>query len=69
MPKTSGYHYAGTVDGALAVEVDIPCEGSVTLTWKPQEYPGKSGSMELPQDLFLAVVNAYIAERKLPKIP
>jgi hypothetical protein len=65
MPKTEieGYHFTQTEDGAFAIEVDNPCEGIVTLTWKPQEYPGKPTTIELPAALFLPSVQSYLRER------
>ena len=62
--KIPGFHFSQSEDGAFAVEVDIPCDGVVTVTWKAGEYPSKSAVMELPQGLFLAAVKAYLAEHE-----
>ena len=60
--KIPGYHFASSEDGAFAIEVDVPCDGVVTVTWKSGEYPSKSAVAELPQVLFLAAVKSYLAE-------
>lgn len=57
-----GYHYAASADGQLAIEADAPCEGAVTVTWKPQAYPGKNAEAVIPQDLFAEVATKYVTE-------
>lgn len=66
MPKTDqkipGYHFEQSVEGAFALEVDVPCEGVTTITWRPQEYPGKPASMEIPTVLVLPATESYVRE-------
>jgi len=57
-----GYHYASSIDGQLAIESDAPCPGAVTLTWKPQAYPGKNAEAVIPQDLFAEAATKYVTE-------
>lgn len=63
-PEIPGYHHHQSPDGAFTLEMDTPCEGAVTLTWEPDEYPGKSSKMEMPLDNFLQVVVSFSRERK-----
>jgi hypothetical protein len=58
-----GYHFKQSADGAFAIEADEPCPGVVRLTWKPQEYPGASATIEMPEVLFLGAAQSYLKER------
>jgi hypothetical protein len=68
-PRTQipGYHYSGSEDGEFAIEVDTPCEGAVTLTWKPKTFPGEPKTIEMPAGLFINSSDSYAAERRLPQ--
>jgi hypothetical protein len=64
----AGYHYAQSADGAFAVELDVPCEGVVTITWRPNDYPGKSATIQMPYDLFAKTIRSYASEATKPKV-
>lgn len=61
--KQEGYHFAQSVDGAFVAQIDEPEEGCVTLTWRPNEFPGKGGEWVIPRSLFDVILNSIDSER------
>ena len=59
--QIDGYHYAYSPDGALAIEVDVPCEGMVQISWQASEI-GKTASLIATREVFEAAMRSYFAE-------
>jgi hypothetical protein len=60
--KIPGYHYAYSPDGALCIEIDVPAENMVTMTWQAGELAGKSSVIVCTKEVFEAAMRSYYVE-------
>ncbi|MGB8265207.1 MAG: hypothetical protein WCE44_02675 [Candidatus Velthaea sp.] len=65
MASIPGYHYVQTSEGALAIEVDHPYAGAITLTWRPAPHePFAKADAVIPTTIFLDAVKRYLREQQ-----